>query len=154
MCHWPSDVSFHLWCRKATHNLWLELINLQSDAAALKQRLISMKPVELFGCLSESKYSTLKNFRWKMLWVSAPLSFLTKSDQVTDDRQSSHCIWQPTASMGSIVIISSSTRRHLVSSGTIHVHFGKVSDFKLVKKYLGYRIVLVPAHQNTRNQTH
>lgn len=40
---------------------------MQSDAAALKQMLISMKPVELFGCLSESKYGTLKDFGWKML---------------------------------------------------------------------------------------
>jgi hypothetical protein len=54
----------------------------------------------------------------------------------------------------SVIIIIISNHRHLVSSGTIHVHFGKVSDFKLVKKYLGYRIVLVPAHQNTRNQAH
>ena len=58
---------------------------MQSDVAALKQRLISMKPVDLFGCLSESKYGTLKDFGWKMLRVPAPLSFLTKSDQVTDD---------------------------------------------------------------------
>jgi len=40
---------------------------LQSDAAALKRRLISMKPVELFGCLSESKHGSLKDFGRKML---------------------------------------------------------------------------------------
>lgn len=40
---------------------------MQSDAAALKQRLISMKAFELFGCLSESKHGSLKDFGWKML---------------------------------------------------------------------------------------
>jgi hypothetical protein len=40
---------------------------LQSDAAALKQKLISIKPFELFGCLSESKHGSLKDFGWKMM---------------------------------------------------------------------------------------
>ena len=98
---------------------------MQSDAA-LQQRLISMKPVELFGCLSELKYGTLKDFGWNTFRAPPQLSFRTKSNLVMDgSRQSAHHICQPTPSMESIVF--NGNHRHLVSYSTLHVYFRKLS---------------------------